>query len=1063
VKNYFQKKYFISKINDKYIYNMYLYIFIGLIILIILSFRQKKTQGNLQEHLETCQFGQGSATSKGNAFFTNSMFSSFFQRDQPLNQLEANNVITRKQLDDYKTNVLRSNSEYAGLESQYNAFNNNMDNEFRKLHNQLEKNKEKAKQSKQTATAKFNSIDNKMNAMVGSPGDDLESKLKPFVDTAIETNLNKLANTAIEDVARQPGLRNRWSSLGSGNIHNWQIIPGLGCPMRVDPESGNVQCLSYNGRDCEWNYVSQNGQDLSKIDTSRVNPLSCGDDHRRKYGSDGYSSGNHWCRTVYNTLSKNLTEVDWNMCPTGWTRNNASGTSCNAPSDYSGPCARTSGFAGYSDQGKQGWAQSCLARWPFKVNVNSAVSSLGNMNSQVNKNVQGKLGNLVPKSNLNTLIAYNNGVYVKAFKLNTSNNSRGDMIQDGLITTNINFNWGVGLIFGIRENPGITNTDAIYMELIGFIRAPGGASSLKFRLTSDDGSRFFMAENGEISGIKLLVDMWQNGNSQKESSPVNVRANTHMPFVVQYYERDGSANLRLEWSVNNAAYTIIPREAFFINKDICNHQFNFDYIGQANTKAESVIPRITPLIPVFDRNQNDARQVDGDYKVWIYRAYSYPCYNITTNGYINGGAYGSIFDNNDSTGVDMESYYWAGEPYVMPYRIVVFMPAHKTFRGKLRMNLVAPWSGCLPRTMTMNTMSVDQNTINSYVGNPSAQNIIFNQRNIDSSFNNQINLGQIGDQNQVNQNRINQSWDLNITDNPFNIVVFEITSHWGSQGRSGSNSVWITSIQFDTVEAPIVQPKPTNSAFTLIRNNGWLNWSGTPQLLYKASRDGWTVQAFHRLCDIRGPTLTIATTTDGRIVGGFNPLSWNSSNSYQNAPTAFLFDNTDKYITNNGSTFGSGNAIYQAQSYGPTFGGGHDFLSLYGGYGMQMVQGSAYTFLNSQRRGPFSTPAQGGWSVSIRELEVYSLSNPVVQSVIVYEHGNFQGRSLELGVGTYDYNFINSRGFNDQISSMRVAQGLQVEAWEHNPGGGRRWFFQSDTSWVGDANDTISSLIIRRI
>jgi CPW-WPC domain-containing protein len=588
---------------------MYLNIFIGFIIsiVIITTFIQTiNSKKNVKEHLENCQYGQKSATAKGSAFFTNSMWSSFFQRDQALNQLEENDVKTRKKLDDYKTNILRSNSEYAGLESQYNAFNNNMDTEFRKLHNQLEKNKEKAKQSKQTATDKFNSIDNKMNAMVGSPGDDLESKLKPFVDTAIQTNLNNLANTAIDDVARQPGLRNRWTAqAGSGNIHNWQIIPGLGCPMRVDPESGNVQCLSYDGRNCEWNYVSQNGQDLTKIDAGRVNALSCGDDHRRKYGSDGYSAGNHWCRTVYNTLSKNLTEVDWNMCPVGWTRNNATGTSCNAPSDYSGPCARTSGFAGYSDQGKQGWAQSCLARWPFKVNVNSAVSSLTNMNSEINKNVQGKLGNLVPKSNLDTLVAYNNGVYVKAFKLNTSNNSRGNMIQDGLITTNINFNWGVGLIFGIRDNPNITNTDAVYMELIGFIKVPAGASVLKFRLTSDDGSRLFISENGEISGMKLLIDMWQNGGSRDNTWFLNVRSNTYLPFVVQYYERYGSASLKLEWSINYAPFAIIPRAAFYINKDICNYQFNFNLINEINNNARSLILNLQNIFNYLSQYLNE--------------------------------------------------------------------------------------------------------------------------------------------------------------------------------------------------------------------------------------------------------------------------------------------------------------------------------------------------------------------------------------------------------------------------------------------------------------------------
>jgi hypothetical protein len=314
----------------------------------------------------------------------------------------------------------------------------------------------------------------------------------------------------------------------------------------------------------------------------------------------------------------------------------------------------------------------------------------------------------------------------------------------------------------------------------------------------------------------------------------------------------------------------------------------------------------------------------------------------------------------------MESY----NPGNLPYRIVVQMPVHKTFKGKLRMNLISPWVACLPKTMTLNTMSLNQ-VINDATFSPA---------DIKHNYLDQINLGQIGDQNQVNQNRINQAWDLNIT-TPFNVLVFEITSHWGSYGRSGSNSVWITSIQFDTIEAPIAQPNPGNNAIALIRNKGWLNWSGTPELLYKASRDGWNVQAFQSRATNRGPTITIATLTDGRIVGGFNPLPWQSSNQYRNAPSSFLFDNNDKYITNNGSTFGSGNAVYDAASYGPTFGGGHDFLSLYQGSGMQTVRGNVYTFINSRGVGPFGTGKTGGWSHSIIELEIYSVSNPMALSL----------------------------------------------------------------------------------
>ncbi|NBV14891.1 MAG: CPW-WPC domain-containing protein, partial [Sphingobacteriia bacterium] len=438
---------------------------------IAVLYQKKKLQSNVKEHLENCQYGQGCATKNGDVFFSNSMFSSYFQKDQALNHLEEDNIKTRKKLDDYKSNVLNSDAEYATLESQYHTFNNNMDNEFRKLHNQLEQNRQKANQSKQNATAKFNSIDNKMDIMVGSPSDDLESKLKPFVETSIQTNLNKITNNAIDDVEKQPGLRNRWSSSGSANINSWQIIPGYGSPMRVDPETGNVQCLSYNGRDCEWGYVSNHGNNLNKIETNKVNPLSCGDHHKRVWGGDGYGGG-HWCQNINNTFSKSLTEVDWNACPIGWTRNNPNGTSCSAPSDYSGPCARTSYFSGYTDQQKQSWSEHCSARWPFKINVNSTFSAASNLNSILNTNIQGKLGNLVPKSNLNNLIAYNNGVYVKAYKLKTSDYSRGDLIQDGLITTNINFNWGVGLIFGIRDNPNQTDTDLIYLEMMGFIKVP---------------------------------------------------------------------------------------------------------------------------------------------------------------------------------------------------------------------------------------------------------------------------------------------------------------------------------------------------------------------------------------------------------------------------------------------------------------------------------------------------------------------------------------------------------------------------------------------------------------
>lgn len=47
------------------------------------------------------------------------------------------------------------------------------------------------------------------------------------------------------------------------------------------------------------------------------------------------------------------------------------------------------------------------------------------------------------------------------------------------------------------------------------------------------------------------------------------------------------------------------------------------------------------------------------------------------------------------------------------------------------------------------------------------------------------------------------------------------------------------------------------------------NTSPCERLLYKATVDGWNVTDFHRLCDSKGPTVTLIQTTTGRICGGF--------------------------------------------------------------------------------------------------------------------------------------------------------------------------------------------------
>ena len=49
-------------------------------------------------------------------------------------------------------------------------------------------------------------------------------------------------------------------------------------------------------------------------------------------------------------------------------------------------------------------------------------------------------------------------------------------------------------------------------------------------------------------------------------------------------------------------------------------------------------------------------------------------------------------------------------------------------------------------------------------------------------------------------------------------------------------------------------------------------------LLYRDSRDGNTAAAFHTKCDNKGATVVVKIKNSEQIIGGYNPLFWDSSN-----------------------------------------------------------------------------------------------------------------------------------------------------------------------------------------
>jgi hypothetical protein len=70
----------------------------------------------------------------------------------------------------------------------------------------------------------------------------------------------------------------------------------------------------------------------------------------------------------------------------------------------------------------------------------------------------------------------------------------------------------------------------------------------------------------------------------------------------------------------------------------------------------------------------------------------------------------------------------------------------------------------------------------------------------------------------------------------------------------------------------------------------WIGYSlHTDNLLYLATRDGWSGTEFHTRCDGKGATLSVVFCRSGHIFGGFASRSWSCSGLEHSDPRAFVF------------------------------------------------------------------------------------------------------------------------------------------------------------------------------
>ena len=152
-------------------------------------------------------------------------------------------------------------------------------------------------------------------------------------------------------------------------------------------------------------------------------------------------------------------------------------------------------------------------------------------------------------------------------------------------------------------------------------------------------------------------------------------------------------------------------------------------------------------------------------------------------------------------------------------------------------------------------------------------------------------------------------------------------------------------------------------------------------LLYRATRDGFTGQAFHAKCDGKGNTISIIKNNLNNVFGGFASSAWNSAGQYINDPNAFLFSlrrggvsYKDKFAVKDAVHALLGNA-----SYGPTFGGGYDIHicdqsntknGSYCSFGSSYNLPNGYTYNGNARE--FLAGNYNKWKTT--EIEVYQIN-----------------------------------------------------------------------------------------
>ena len=161
--------------------------------------------------------------------------------------------------------------------------------------------------------------------------------------------------------------------------------------------------------------------------------------------------------------------------------------------------------------------------------------------------------------------------------------------------------------------------------------------------------------------------------------------------------------------------------------------------------------------------------------------------------------------------------------------------------------------------------------------------------------------------------------------------------------------------------------------FIELLNKSKRNISNNLKLVYRASRDGYTANVFHKKCNNMGKTICLIKTDINNIFGGYTPIEWTGKGGPKLNDKCFVFliKSTKNYKPEifDFDAVQSKQSIYDGSAYMCAFGGGCDIM-IYSGCNKHS---RSYTQQYSYKM-PTKNYLNGGQrNFSVKEIEVYSV------------------------------------------------------------------------------------------